>query len=119
MDGTFTKGNKKRKRSNLTYGGAASEGSDSEEPDLDVDLHNQVPEPNSGLTRETAVVVVDNGFSTSTSDPTPAAAPISLGGALRRNADGSVAAPRVTKRRANKNVGIVHKTLTFSDFTAH
>lgn len=57
-----------------------------------------------GSSRANPVVIVDAGFSTTPLQPkegsTPVAAPVAqVGSALKRTADGSVAAPKIAKRR--------------------
>ncbi|KAI0085669.1 P-loop containing nucleoside triphosphate hydrolase protein [Irpex rosettiformis] len=98
-----TRVGRKRKRSKLTYSGAASDDSISEDFDVGAVEQHHKPEPNSGLTRETAVVVIDNGFSTTTQDSRPRTDPVSIGGALRKNPDGSIAPPHIVKKRGGKN----------------
>ncbi len=68
-----------------------------------------VPE---GTSRANPVVIVDSGFST-TAEPQEEIGPITslspptVGSALKRNADGTVAAPRISKRKPKSaNVGI-------------
>ena len=104
MDVADVRGSKKRKRTRLTYRGAAPDDSGSEDLDIDEYEHQQMPTPNSGLTKDTAVVVVDNGFSTTTQDSETYTTPIAVGGALRKNSDGSVITPHVVKKRGTKSV---------------
>ena len=60
-----------------------------------------------GMSRSKPVVVVDSGFSTKEQSPEMEdsifAPPSTVGSALKRNADGSVAAPRISNRKPKAN----------------
>lgn len=66
-----------------------------------------------GSSRTNPVVIVDAGFSTTTLSPeespantkSPAA---QVGAALKRNADGSVIAPKITKRKSKGSKVLIH-----------
>ncbi|KAI0697135.1 P-loop containing nucleoside triphosphate hydrolase protein [Cytidiella melzeri] len=98
MNGNNAQGNKRKPRG-TAYSGAALGESDSEESFIDEQVQPQKPKANSGLTRETAVLVVDSGFSTSITQPDALYDPSHVGSALRENSDGSRAASVVVKRR--------------------
>jgi ATP-dependent RNA helicase DHX37/DHR1 len=98
IDAGNRKGTRKRKRPAMAYSGAVSEGSD-EDLSIEDDDSRSTPQPNSGLTRETAVVIVDSGPTASVAGSNVAAsATASVGSALRKNPDGIAAAPRVVEK---------------------
>ena len=57
-----------------------------------------------GMSRSKPVIIVDSGFSTTVQSPEPESLPslptvAAVGSALKRNADGTVAAPKILKRK--------------------
>ncbi|KAL4251928.1 hypothetical protein ABKN59_002637 [Abortiporus biennis] len=100
-------GKGKRKRGGQAYTSGAT---DSEEEDFDKEEGVRVSEESYdnveetqeelGKTRSKPVVVVDSGFSTVDLTLQPNVTKIEeAGSALRRNADGSIAAPRISQRK--------------------
>ena len=94
---------KRRHRSNVHNTFAAeSEGEDDIEMDVDTegDAGEDIPE---GASPYKPVVIVDSGFSTTVQSPEPEFLPplptVAVGSALKRNADGTVAAPKISKRK--------------------
>lgn len=98
LDSSSGRGSKKRKRSVRTYV-EASEDSEGEFSHLDEDTDHTEESPVSGLSRDNPVVLVDTGFSTTVEHVETATT--TVGGALRRNADGTIAAPRITQKKSN------------------
>ena len=57
-----------------------------------------------GMSRSKPVIIVDSGFSTTVQSPEPESLPplptvAAVGSALKRNTDGTVAAPKISKRK--------------------
>ena len=57
-----------------------------------------------GMSRSKPVIIVDSGFSTTVQSPEPESLPplptvAAVGSALKRNADGTVVAPKISKRK--------------------
>ncbi|KAJ3556480.1 hypothetical protein NM688_g2004 [Phlebia brevispora] len=94
----------KRKRSALTYDSpvdeyASDDAREDSEKDFDgaMAVESREPESTPGSSRANPVVLVDSGFSTKVEVPTPVTTMV--GSALQRNADGTVVAPRVVKKK--------------------
>lgn len=95
----------KRKRSAVTYDSAAEDDDMSDEDfemkDVMPDAENEEDEATvPGSSRTNPVVVVDSGFATAVEMPAPATT--TIGGALQRNSDGTIIAPRIVKKKSNK-----------------
>ncbi|KAH9936289.1 P-loop containing nucleoside triphosphate hydrolase protein [Fomitopsis serialis] len=105
MDGTMRKGKHRRGQPvNVpSYGNdeGESEGEDVMLADGEADEKDTQDEV--GTSRANPVVIVDSGLSTTKLSPEESSAPampVQVGSALKRNADGSVVAPKVSKRKA-------------------
>ncbi|KAI0824165.1 P-loop containing nucleoside triphosphate hydrolase protein [Trametes gibbosa] len=110
LDGRTSQGNRRRRNDALLTVMNNSEESASEDEDtkMDVDRSSKalddvdgIPE---GFSRSRPVVIVDSGFSTTIQshhieDAAPMPSSSSVGGALRRNPDGSVVTPKILKRK--------------------
>ncbi|KZT73805.1 P-loop containing nucleoside triphosphate hydrolase protein [Daedalea quercina L-15889] len=104
MDGATRKGKRGRgKPVNVPAYGSDETESDDEVGVLNDGEPNEDTQGDVGTSRENPVVIVDTGFSTTQSlSPEERSAPASVaqvGSALKRNADGSVVAPKISKRR--------------------
>ncbi|KAH9841541.1 P-loop containing nucleoside triphosphate hydrolase protein [Rhodofomes roseus] len=102
LDGMTRKGKRGQGKQNiLTSYDAESEGEDSMR--VDGEPANQDTEGDVGTSRANPVVIVDSGFSTAKLSPgeTPAAVAhaVQVGSALKRTADGSAVAPKISKRK--------------------
>ncbi|KAL7285666.1 hypothetical protein ACG7TL_000771 [Trametes sanguinea] len=109
VDGRSGKGKRRRRNDPLFPAISDSDGSDEDAQDakMDVDRQEQfmhqdddVPE---GMSRSKPVVIVDSGFSTKMQSPEPevrvTVLPSAVGSALRHNPDGTVVAPKISKRK--------------------
>ncbi|RDX56057.1 P-loop containing nucleoside triphosphate hydrolase protein [Lentinus brumalis] len=114
MDGRA--GASKRRRRGNTFATAATDsednganfGSDLDEPGMDVDPiaapDTEGERAEEGSSRSKPVIIVDSGFSTSVQHSGEEDEPMlpstaAVGSALKRDADGHVAAPRISKRK--------------------
>ncbi|KAI1797707.1 P-loop containing nucleoside triphosphate hydrolase protein [Ganoderma leucocontextum] len=114
LDGRPCKG-KRRRNTNLTLAGVSDDDEgDADDVQMDVDVPGRKDDEDEdvqeGMSRSRPVVIVDSGFSTAIQSPEPVASPLpptlaAVGGALKRNADGSVAAPRISKRKPKSAKG--------------
>ncbi|KAH8104549.1 P-loop containing nucleoside triphosphate hydrolase protein [Cristinia sonorae] len=101
LDGSSQKkGGKKRKRQPTL---AVQSGMTDESSDSDVEMRSadEMEDGEAGKTRSNPVVIVDSGFSTA---PAPQSTSLvtkisEVGSALQRNPDGSVVAPKISKRK--------------------
>ena len=109
LDGHSGQG-KRRRNTNQTLAGGASDEDDDDTNDFQMDLdapkskEDEDEDMQEGMSRSRPVVIVDSGFSTTIQSPEPEHSPLpptvpEIGGALKRNADGSVAAPRISRRK--------------------
>ncbi|PCH40127.1 nucleoside triphosphate hydrolase protein [Wolfiporia cocos MD-104 SS10] len=94
----------------------ASDSSDEDEDEVmllgaagsDNDGKSKVHESEEGKSRANPVVIVDSGFSTTTLPPEPSPEPVTapstsaVGSALKRNPDGTVVAPKISKKKAKR-----------------
>lgn len=116
MDGRSGKG--KRRRNPALAGVNDGDEGDTSDFRIDVDVPGG-EEVGEGMSRSKPVVIVDSGFSTTVQSPQLEISPLPptlavVGGALRRNADGSAAAPRISKRKP-KNAKVPLITLSPPD----
>ena len=107
MDGRAQTGKRRRRDNTLVAAITDSEDDDAvlDETALDVDRDDtQGADAEEGTSRSRPVVIVDSGFSTTVQPPEEEEVPMIptptvVGSALKRNADGTVAAPRISKRK--------------------
>ncbi|KAI0651669.1 P-loop containing nucleoside triphosphate hydrolase protein [Trametes meyenii] len=109
IDGRVGKGRRRRTLDARVPSAADSEDSDEDSYDtkMEVDQRetfHQAEDLQEGSSRLNPVVIVDSGFSTTvqsceTEDITPIPSSSAIGSALRRNADGSLVAPKISKRK--------------------
>lgn len=115
MDGRSGQGKRRRRTEALDI---SVDGSDGDDDDggyygMDVDTHGDTDLPaQDGTSRSNPVVIIDSGFSTKeqlpgVEDSPPQQTISTVGSALKRNADGSVAAPRVAHRKPKVKVSIL------------
>ncbi|KAI0670084.1 P-loop containing nucleoside triphosphate hydrolase protein [Trametes maxima] len=114
LDGRAGKGKRRRGLDILIPPAPDSEDSDEDAygARMDVDQHEpsgQELEENvqEGMSRLRPVVIVDSGFSTAVQtseveDPMPISPSATIGSALRRNANGSVVTPKITKKQPKR-----------------
>nr|VWP00591.1 N/A [Ganoderma boninense] len=108
LDGRGGKGRRRRDNNPSLAGASDDEGDADDRMDVDVlDEHKDVQE---GMSRSKPVVIVDSGFSTTVHSPEPQLESLSptlvtVGSALKRNADGSVATPRISNRKPKSAKG--------------
>ena len=106
IDGIARKGKRRRGRALAAqmYDGDESEPEGEDDMLVDADEREVRNEDEAGSSRANPVIIVDAGFSTTALSPeessAPAVPPVSqVGSGLKRNADGSVVAPKVAKRK--------------------
>lgn len=102
MDGQV---GKKRKRPGKPYTSAATDseedGPSHDDMPLSSTSHEHLDDANLGKTRDTPLVIVDTGFSTTQeiSAVSEIVRTSHIGSALKQNSDGTVVAPRIVKRK--------------------
>ena len=111
MDGRTGRGKRRRHNdANFPAENDSDESDEEEDTRMDVDGHDEgaggdedVPE---GTSRSKPVVIVDSGFSTTVQSPEPevkvTVLPSAVGSALRHNPDGTVVAPKISKKPAKR-----------------
>ncbi|KAI0662646.1 P-loop containing nucleoside triphosphate hydrolase protein [Cubamyces menziesii] len=114
MDGRTGRGKRRRHNgANFPVENDSDESDEEEDTKMDVDGHDEgaggdedVPE---GTSRSKPVVIVDSGFSTTVQSPEPevkvTVLPSAVGSALRHNPDGTVVAPKISKKPAKRAKG--------------
>ncbi|KAI0768467.1 P-loop containing nucleoside triphosphate hydrolase protein [Trametes elegans] len=109
MDGRANKGKRRRLNEPLIPLIGDSDDSDVDLKDTKMDVGarsdsvHEDEDVQEGMSRSKPVVIVDSGFSTTvqspeTDHPAPAPSNIAVGSALRHNPDGTVVAPKISKR---------------------
>ncbi|PIL32147.1 hypothetical protein GSI_06853 [Ganoderma sinense ZZ0214-1] len=109
LDGRSGKG-RRRRDNNPTLAGASDDEGDTNDFRMDVDVLDEDEDVQEGMSPSKPVVIIDSGFSTTVQSPEPEREHLSptlvaVGAALRRNADGSVVTPRISKRRPRSAKG--------------
>ncbi|KAJ8494910.1 hypothetical protein ONZ51_g2046 [Trametes cubensis] len=114
MDGRTGRGKRRSHNdANFPVENDSDESDEEEDTKMDVDGHDEgaggdedVPE---GTSRSKPVVIVDSGFSTTVQSPEPevkvTVLPSAVGSALRHNPDGTVVAPKISKKPAKRAKG--------------
>lgn len=106
FDGPPQKKGKKQRNRQVRHSAPSGLSDESDDSSGGGDVDMDFADEEEGKSRSNPVVIVDSGFSTAPSELAPSVTRIAseVGSALKRNADGSVIAPKISERKSKGKV---------------